>query len=153
MMIQEDLKRRIPKQSDEYRASAARLIELYGIKPNIKNFMSGVFSFTDEDGRLVELVPAEIRAGQLSFNHKTSADAVVATSGTVQIGWAKTDKIITTDTFETMSVKSLTPMPTVNRFRQQCTHMVEHGGWFDGNNWQCLGCGTELVFNDRQPVR
>lgn len=151
--MKEDLKRRLPKRSDEYIDAIEHLVNLFGIRPTIRNFMNSSFSFQDLDGRTVELVDSEIRSGSINFNSKTPAEILAFCSGSVLLGWSKAEKAVETATTQTMSIKTLDPLPPTNQFRQQCTHLADNGGWYDGQAWECLGCGAELVFNDRRFTR
>ena len=65
-------------------------------------------------------------------------------------GWIEFSKLENLDDRFLAEIKSLSPMPDIFSFDQKCPHLTEYGGYYDGEYWNCFGCGIKLVFNDKK---
>lgn len=153
----ENIQRRLPGSSSSYVNVVGFVCDKYGLEPKILDFAYSRFTFSDLDGRKVQVVQVDdIRKGFLyvTLVDAGSPDILLFESTGVIVGWLAAEKLSGSPGQKvSVAISSLDPAPEECRFAQKCPHMSVYGGWYDGRNWQCLGCGAELVFNDTKLVR
>ena len=132
----------------EQRNSIVNFVELYNIEQKIDDFVADGICATDISGRTVSVIHGTIREGVVHLPIKPYTDiTVVAVDDAMFIGWIRSDKIKDADDRFILNVKSLSPMPREFDFAQTCAHMSEWGGWFVDGNWECAGCGQQVILN------
>ena len=90
----------------------------------------------------------QLRDRSVHIKHPYS-DIVIVYSDGLLAGWTTRDKLDDLEDRVSIDIKSLNPMPDSFSFKQTCAHLSEHGGFYDGEFWECAGCQQRLVFNDK----
>ena len=143
------LKKRLPKASDSEVEKIGIIAERYSVEPTIMNFDGHGFRFIDDAKRTVRVCDGNFRDDVIHVKKPHSDIAVVFADGMLS-GWIQSSKLTDIEDRMLVNPKSLNPMPDDFNFRQPCSHIEDHGGFYDGELFQCAGCGQVLVFNDKE---
>lgn len=144
----EKLRQRLPNQTDDEFKQIVNIIQRYDLKLNIKNFDQYGLRLIDTSKRVVRVCNGDLRQGKVHVQNPHADIAIVFADGLLA-GWTSEDKLEDIVDRMLIDVKALNPMPDTFNFRQPCAHMSVHGGFYDGEFWQCAGCGQKLIFNDK----
>lgn len=132
----------------DQKKSIINFIELYNLEININNFVDSGIIFHDLSQRTVAPIFSKIKDNVVELSIKPFTDiTVISINDGMFIGWIRSDKINISDQEFSIGLKSLSPMPNEFNFAQICAHMSEWGGWFIDGNWECAGCGQQIVIN------
>jgi len=146
--MKDRLRKRLPEATEVEIDTLALLLERYEIEPTVKNLDEGGFVFFDDRGRTARLRLGTWRRG-LIYLSDPAADVVILSIDGMIAGWIESSKLEDLEDRFAVDIKSLSPLPGTFSFVQQCSHLVDHGGFYEGDSWECIGCGTRLVFNDQ----
>lgn len=147
-MLEEKLRTRLPNLEEKNIKQILLVLKNYDLKLNVKNFDEHGLRLIDEAKRVVRVCDGDLRNGVVHIKDPHADIAIVFADGMLS-GWVDKDKLQDITDRMLVDVKSLNPMPESFNFRQPCAHMSVHGGFYDGEFWQCAGCGQKLIFNDK----
>ena len=147
--MRERLKKRLPEATEEHLDGYMRVIDQYGLDLTIKNLDAQGLVLWDTKGRSVRVTFGEWRNKTVHVPPPESDIAIVITGGIIG-GWIESEKLEFLEDRCIVDLNILHPLPTDFCFDQYCSHLVEHGGFYEGEFWECFGCGKELVFNDHR---
>lgn len=143
----ERLKERLSNRTETEIQEIINVIERYNLKFTIRNFDKHGVLFTDEQGRTVRISSGVLRNGFIHIPDPQSDIVIVYADGLLS-GWIEYEKMDDLRDRMSIDVKTLHRMPERFVFNQQCPHLDVHGGFYEGDFWECAGCGERLVFND-----
>lgn len=145
--MRERLKKRLPEATEEELDGYMRIIDQYGLELTVKNLDAQGLVLQDSKDRTVRITFGQWRNKTVHVPSPESDIAIVFTGGILG-GWIESSKLEFLEDRYIVNLKMLNPMPEDFCFDQHCSHMVEHGGFYEGEWWVCAGCQKELVFND-----
>lgn len=95
--------------------------------------------WTDELGQTVRVCAATV-SGLTFHTAFPHADIAILVSGRMPVGWVESYRMNDAGDRAVVQRGNLKPMPSSFKFIQTCQHMEVHGGFMDGNSWNCFGC-------------
>lgn len=125
-----------------------QVIDLYGLELTVNNLDADGLILWDHKGRSVRVTVGQWRNKTVHIQAPNSDIAIVVTSG-IMGGWIESEKLEYLEDRCIVDLKVLSPMPDEFQFDQYCGHLSDHGGFSEGEMWNCFGCGKALVFNDK----
>lgn len=140
------LSKRIQAKPDDIKRIIA-IVNKYDLNLNIRNFDSHGVIFRDEQGKTVRILNGVVRNGFIHTKNPNADVAIIFIEDLVA-GWIESSKMEDLDDRMSINVKSLHVMPDSFVFKQQCPHLDVYGGFYEGEYWECIGCGERLVFSD-----
>jgi len=149
MVSREVLLKRLKGANEELVDWIYQIAQRYRLQINIRNFATGRFLFTDIKGRSVAVSIGVVQNGWVIIDDPRADVAVIAVDGMV-VGWIDSGSLLPRGSQVSVKLKALHPMPDKFDFSKRCPHMSVHGGWYTGEDWECLGCGQVLPFNDKR---
>jgi len=123
------------------------VVQKYNLKFTVRNFDKFGILFRDEQGKTVRVLNGVMRNGFIHTPRPYADVAIIFADGLLS-GWIEQEKMEDLQDRMSISPKSLHKMPDNFAFNQQCPHMDVHGGFYEGDFWECVGCGERLVFSD-----
>ena len=126
------------------------ICDSYKLETTVRNLMTGTYIFNDIKNRGAELQISNFRSGWGYFTKEPKAEIQIIVVDDMLAGWIQKDKISFFDDRYGISLASLIPMPQEFDFSLECTHLSEHGGFYEGTTWNCFGCNRELIFNEEK---
>lgn len=151
MDLEEKLKKRLAKSSQDIIDNNINIINKYNLNITIRNFDQDGLIFRDENNSLVRILSGELRDSSI-YIANPNADVVIIFCDGLLAGWIDASKLEDLGDRFSINRQSLNQMPDNFRFVQNCGHLSDHGGFYDGEFWECAGCGQRLVFNDKVSV-
>lgn len=143
----ERIRERLSKKHQDEIENIISIISKYNLKVTVRNFDQFGCYFRDEQKRKVRIVSGNIRNGFIHTIHP-NADIAVIFIDSLLSGWIETVKMEDLQDRMSVNVQSLHQMPEIFSFNQQCPHLDVYGGFYEGEYWECAGCGERLVFSD-----
>ena len=147
--MRDRLKKRLPDATEEMLDVIMQVIDTYDLELTIKNLDTDGLILWDSKGRSVRIVFGSWRNKTVHIPVPNSDIAIVATAGIIG-GWIESEKLEYLEDRCIVDLKMLYPLPDTFCFDQYCGHLTDHGGIYEGEFWECLGCGKLLVFNDQK---
>lgn len=148
-MIRDRLRKRLPGASNEELDAIMTVLDKYDLTLTIQNLDEQGLVLFDTKGRSVRISVSEWRNQEAHIAEPATDITIVSTAG-ILAGWIESHKLENFEDRCIVPLKSLAPMPSDFCFDAYCSHLVDHGGFFEGENWECAGCGRLLVFNDKR---
>jgi len=147
MELREKLKKRLKDKTDIEIDHILHIVDKYSLPMTIRNFDSNGLVLFDDRNHTVRVVEGNLTDSSIHIKNPKS-DVVIIYCDGLLAGWCNSDKM--SDLTDRMSIdrQSLTAMPDTFRFIQGCAHLSEHGGFYDGEYWECANCGERLVFKE-----
>jgi hypothetical protein len=143
----ERIKIRLSEKSPDTVEQIIYILDKYNLSFSIRNFdQCGVF-LRDEQNRKLRVFNGDKRNDFIHIPVFNGDVAIIFVEGLL-CGWTEKEKMDNLEDRMSISVKSLHKMPTTFVFNHQCPHMHVYGGFYEGEFWECVGCGERLVFND-----
>ena len=147
--MKEELRKRLPKVSDELINYIVLVIEKYDLKITVNEFDQYGLLLKDKGGKSVRVVRGEARYDSKTIHlPNPRSDIVIIFFEGILAGWIESDKLEDLQDRFSIGIKNLNPMPETFQFKQTCEHISVHGGFYDGENWECAGCGMYLVYKE-----
>lgn len=147
--MRERLRKRLPEAKDAEIDVLAGIVEDYNLTLTVKNLDASGLILFDQKGRSVRVSFGEWRSRTVHIPAPESDITIAVVSGIIS-GWIESDKLEYLEDRCIVDLKILNPMPDEFVFDQYCSHLVDHGGFWEGDFWECAGCGKSLVFNDNK---
>lgn len=145
--MRDRLRKRLPNAKDDEIDILAKVVEDYALTLTVKNLDTQGLVLFDTKGRSVRVAFGEWRNKTVHIPVPESDIAIVITGGIIG-GWIESEKLEFLEDRCIVDLNILHPLPTDFCFDQYCSHLVEHGGFYEGEFWECFGCGKELIFNN-----
>ena len=147
MEIKQKLAKRLKNATEADIDLIVNIINKYDLDVSVRNFDNHGLFFLDGSST-VRVMNGQLRDRSVHIKHPYS-DIVIVYSDGLLAGWTTRDKLDDLEDRVSIDIKSLNPMPDSFSFKQTCAHLSEHGGFYDGEFWECAGCQQRLVFNDK----
>lgn len=141
------IRERLSNKPEQEVEQVIYVVEKYNLKFTVRNFDQFGILFRDEQGKTVRVLNGVMRNNFVHTVHPHAEVAIVFVDGLLS-GWVEQEKMEDLQDRMSISPKSLHKMPTSFSFNQQCPHMDVYGGFYEGDFWECAGCGERLVFSD-----
>ena len=142
--MRDRLRQRLPQATETQIDVMAEIVEKYDLQLTIRNLDRHGLLLIDDLDKTVRICFGEYHNRTIYIAPPETDVAIVVTDNMV-MGWLRSEKLEILSSQAVVNTRFLNPMPERFVFTESCSHLEDHGGFYDGEFWECAGCGRKLL--------